>query len=166
MVYSRFAILTIDQELTETGYIIKVTTNHACHLWMRWTNITPVKHHSLSPERGASFDISTRYCFVGYHDNEQEEEGDTYTHTFIKEPWPHCETRWFYFIGQVSAGRSASDTAVFIKHRVAPEFGIILLEPWTVRKAPPPLGRILLEPWTTKKEPPPWDYIILEEWTS
>lgn len=120
MVMSRFAILTIHQENTATGYIITVTTNHACHLWLRWTNITPVKHHSLSPERGASFDISTRYCFVGYHDNEQEEAGDTYEHTFIKEPWPVCETRWFYFIGQVSAGASASDSAVFIKHRVQP----------------------------------------------
>lgn len=120
MVYSHWAIKSIWYEITATGYIVTITTNHPCHLWMRWTNITPVIHHHLSPERGASFDISTRYCFVGYHDNEQEEDGDTYEHTFIKEPWPVCETRWFYFIGQVSAGSSASDTAIFIKHRHQP----------------------------------------------
>lgn len=152
MVMSRFAVKTIEQENTETGYIITVTTNHPCHLWMRWTNITPVKHHSLSPERGASFNISTRYCFVGYHNNEQEEAGDTYEHTFIKEPWPICETRWFYFIGQVSAGRSPSDTAVFIKHRTAP----IL---------PPTFERLILEPWTVDTSPPDWTRLILEEWT-
>lgn len=152
MVMSRFAILTIEQENTATGYIITVTTNHKCHLWLRWTNITPVKHHHLSPERGASFDISTRYCFVGYHDNEQEEAGDTYEHTFIKEPWPVCETRWFYFIGQVSAGRSPSDSAVFIKHRIAP----ILPPTWT---------RLIKEPWTVESEQPPWIQIIDEHWT-
>lgn len=166
MVYTRFAIKTIDQELTATGYIIKVTTDHKCHLWLRWTNVEPVTHTTQAMERGAPVDLWTRYCFVAYHDNEQEEEGDTYDHTFIKEPWPSCETRWFYFCGQVSAAKSASDSAIFIKHRVAPEYALILLEPWSVTTEPPPMARVILEPWTATLEPPEFERTILEPWTS
>ncbi|GAI52757.1 unnamed protein product, partial [marine sediment metagenome] len=49
-----------------------------------------------------------------------EEAGDTLTHTFIKEPWPVCETRWFTFKGDVDTLWTASAGPIFKKHRVAP----------------------------------------------
>ncbi|GAH75535.1 unnamed protein product, partial [marine sediment metagenome] len=46
--------------------------------------------------------------------------GDTLTHTFYKEPWPICETRWFTFKGDVDTLWTASAGPIFKKHRVAP----------------------------------------------
>lgn len=120
MVYSRFAILTIDYTITATGYQIVVTTNHACHLWLRWTTFQPWRHIDTGWDRGAPVDKDLRICFVNFTDQEQEEAGDTYTHTFILEPWESCETRWFYFLGQVSASTSPSESAIFELHRVQP----------------------------------------------
>lgn len=56
------------------------------------------------------------FCFTAYTDNEQEEAGDTTIHTFIKHNWPHCQTRYFYFIGTRFGLPSPSTTPVFEKH--------------------------------------------------
>ncbi|GAI25453.1 unnamed protein product, partial [marine sediment metagenome] len=56
------------------------------------------------------------YCFDVYHDNEQEEAGDTLTHTFIKQNWPFCQTRSFYFIGTRDRFESPSESCIFHYH--------------------------------------------------
>lgn len=56
------------------------------------------------------------FCFVVYTDNEQEEAGDTLVHTFIKRPWPVCETRWFYFWGSIAGLTCQSTTSIFELH--------------------------------------------------
>lgn len=56
------------------------------------------------------------FCFTVYTDNEQEEEGDTYIHTFIKHDWPDCQTRYFYFVGERFGLPSPSTSPVFEKH--------------------------------------------------
>ncbi|GAH32453.1 unnamed protein product, partial [marine sediment metagenome] len=56
------------------------------------------------------------YCFTVYHDNEQEEAGDTLTHTFIKTPWSYCECRYFYFWGKAGDTVCQSDTPCFQLH--------------------------------------------------
>ena len=60
------------------------------------------------------------FCFDAYEDNEQEEAGDTLQHTFIKEPWPVCQTRFFYFHGTINGIASPSTSPILKKHRVAP----------------------------------------------
>ncbi|GAH84088.1 unnamed protein product, partial [marine sediment metagenome] len=53
-------------------------------------------------------------------DNEQEEAGDTLSHTWLKSNWPVCETRWFYFVGSQGGTPSVSETAIFKFHFPAP----------------------------------------------
>ena len=141
-------------------------TFHPCHLWMRWSTVEPQEHLIPVIVRGLPLKTDKRFCFVAYQDNEQTEGGDTYVHVFLKEPWPHCETRWFYFHGTMSAEYSPSTSAIFKKHREAPEFWRIILEPWTLDLEPPHLTRIILEPWTSTEEQPEWSLLFKEEWTS
>jgi hypothetical protein len=56
-------------------------------------------------------------CFTAYHDNEQEEAGDTLVHTFIKVDWPVCQTRYFYFYGSIAGEMCVSTSAVFALHK-------------------------------------------------
>lgn len=95
-------------------------TNYPCHLYLRWTNVEPQKHVNPVIVRGAVAGTYIDQCFVVYHDVEQNEPGDTTTHTFIVSPWPTCETRYFYFWGTVGGVLSPSASAIFSYHNVAP----------------------------------------------
>ena len=136
-----FAILDIVQTLTATGYQIVVYTNNPCHLFMRWTNVIPQIHILTKIERGAPVHKGTRYCFVAYKDNEQEEAGDTLEHTFIKEPWAVCETRWFYFFGTVNGVDSPSESAIFKKHRLGAPLEPLFEDQYTITPYWPPFTK-------------------------
>lgn len=99
------------------GFSLVIETDRPCHLYMRWTDTEPLKHPSVKFRRGISLMAGTRYCFVTFHENEQEEAGDTLIHTFIKKDWPVCETRWFYFIGTVAGEEQPSSSPIFHLHR-------------------------------------------------
>ncbi|MBA7535572.1 hypothetical protein ES705_27830 [subsurface metagenome] len=120
MTVPRWLLADIEHTLTATGYKHVVKTNVPCHLWLRWTLTHPHIHSKTVLIRGLRLKDDVRFCFVTYHDNEQEEAGDTLIHTFTKEPWPHCETRYFYFHGTIGGQISPSTTAIFTLHRIAP----------------------------------------------
>jgi len=163
---TNWAGLKIAQTLTATGYIITLTTNAPSHLWMRWTNLEPNPHLFLDWDRGTLTDKQKRLATCFWNNNEQEEEGDTLIHTFTKEPWPICETRWFFFFGTVQGNSSPSQTAIFKKHRLKAAPTLVIIEPWTVTYGPPPMERVILEPWTVTYGPPPMERVILEPWTT
>ncbi|MBA7659314.1 hypothetical protein ES703_67291 [subsurface metagenome] len=147
-----WALWDITYEITATGVKIKVQTWEACHLWMRWTLTYPEEHSIPVLKRGLFLHGDKRFCFVAYHDNEQEEAGDTTTHTFTKEPWPSCQTRYFYFHGRMGGTASPSTSAIFNYHRIeppTPPYILIILEHWTVDISPPDMTLVILEPWTS-----------------
>lgn len=111
-----FLVRTIAQEQLWDGYQITITTDVPCHLWMRWSIQKPWIHSVPSIRRGLAKHDDVYFCFTVYHDNEQEEAGDTLEHTFVKHDWPHCETRYFYFTGKIEGDEVASTTAIFKKH--------------------------------------------------
>jgi len=98
------------------GFTITVITDVACHLFMRWSTVQPQIHTIPRYIRGTYLHGDRYFCFVTQSDNKQEEAGDTYIHTFIKRPWPVCETRFFYFWGEVGGQTSVSTTAIFSLH--------------------------------------------------
>lgn len=112
----QWSLRDIQQEPTPTGQKITVYTDVPCHLWMRWSLKENLVHTVPALRRGIQVHCEPYFCFTAYHDNEQEEAGDTIIHTFIKEPWPDCETRWFYFWGTIGGEISPSTSAIFRKH--------------------------------------------------
>lgn len=120
---ANWCIIDVVQTLTSTGYKIWAVTNVPCHLYMFWTNQEPLKHDRTRIVRGLTIAAASQYCFVDWHQNEQEESGDTIFHTFIKEPWPECETRWYTFRALVNNDWSPSSAPIFKKHRLPPPFG-------------------------------------------
>lgn len=115
------SVRDVQQIKLRDGYQIVVTTDIPCHLWMRWSIIKPQRHSQPRLRRGIALHTDVYLCFVAYHDNEQEEAGDTLIHTFLKTAWPHCETRYFHFWGSVAGNTCRSTTALFKKHFTAPE---------------------------------------------
>lgn len=177
-----WAVLSMMFNELADGYEIIVTTDIPCHLFMRWSTSIPLKHGKAKVVRGLSVMSGTRFCFVAWTENEQEEAGDTYIHTFIKLGWAVCVTRWFYFTGTKQVEEMPSSTAVFWRHRTQTAFVQYFKEPWTAEIAPPPtFASKYLEPWTYLAPPPPtfvlkfiepwseWPYIpglyFLEPWS-
>lgn len=114
-----FVVRKITYTPTLTGYLVTCYTNNPCHLSLRWTSITPAKHVNPRLVRGAVVGTYIDQCFVAYTDIEQNEAGDTYTHTFTVDPWPYCETRYFYFWGTVDGNLSPSASCIFYYHSTA-----------------------------------------------
>lgn len=112
----RWSCRSVEQIILFDGYQIVVTTDVPCHLWMRWSTNPPQYHTVPSLRRGVYMHGNRYFCFTVYRDNEQEEAGDTLIHTFIKHNWPHCETRYFYFIGERFGLPSPSNSPCFEKH--------------------------------------------------
>ena len=120
MTTPRWTALTLNETVTPLGVKIVVTTDVPCHLWCRITTTPPLTHFHPITVRGVTRMADPYFCFDNYHDNEQEEPGDTLTHTFIKQPWPYCETRYFYFHGSIAAVPSPSTSPIFKYHRIQP----------------------------------------------
>jgi hypothetical protein len=159
-----WAVLDLIQTLTADGFKIVAITNNPCHLWMRWTVIKPQKHIKLQVIRGVTAQRLIDQCFVVYEDNEQEEDGDTLTHTFIKEPWAVCETRFFYFWGNVNGVLTKSATALFKKHRVS-DYALIIIETWEFDLNPPVMYHVIWEDWTYFIIPGDYSLKIKELWS-
>lgn len=108
--------------LTASGYRIITTTNIPVHQFLRWTITPPQKHVKPVIMRGTVAGTYIDQCFVVYYDIEQVEPGDTFTHTFIAEPWPVCQTRYFYFWATKLAQLMPSASPIYEKHRTAPTY--------------------------------------------
>jgi len=120
------AILAIEKSVTSTGMEIVVTTNVPCHLYATYSLEKPLRHDRSTTLRGLVVPSDTRWCFVNWTENEQAEEGDTIIHTFTKEPWITCETRYFVFRAKVDDVWVPTASPVFTIHREAgPETLII-----------------------------------------
>lgn len=117
---NHWALLDLQYEYLDYGYKLTATTDVPCHLYCRMTTTPPRKHSLPSMRRGLRITGDIRFCFVVYEDNEQNEAGDTLTHTWLKTPWPVCEDRWFYFVGEQGGAASVSETAIFKFHFPAP----------------------------------------------
>lgn len=115
------SVRDVQQIKLPDGYRIVAITDVPCHLWMRWSLVKPERHSQPRLRRGIALHTDVYLCFVAYHDNEQEEVGDTLEHTFVKHDWAHCETRYFHFWGSVAGNTCRSTTALFKKHFTAPE---------------------------------------------
>ncbi len=69
-----------------------------------------------SIRRGVAFAEDVRFCFTVFEDNEQFESGDTLEHTWWKEAWPVCTTKWLYIWGKRAGETCVSTTAPFKYH--------------------------------------------------
>jgi len=114
-----FVVRNITYTPILTGYLVTCYTNNPCHLSLRWTSTVPAKHVNPRMVRGAVVGTYIDQCFVAYKDIEQNEAGDTFTHTFTVDPWPYCETRYFYFWGTVDGNLSPSASCIFYYHSTA-----------------------------------------------
>lgn len=164
-----FSVRDIDFHPSITGVRIRVTTDVPCHLYVRLSYKPPWIHKKPSYRRGIWLNDDVRFCFTVFEDNEQNEWGSTTTHTFWKENWGPCRTKWLYLWAMVSGVACVSTSPLFKYHNTGidpvPPWGLIFMELWSALFPPPlEMGLIFKEYWG---EPPPeMALIFLEPWTS
>lgn len=98
------------------GFDITLVTDVPSHLYLYWTDKEPWVHRRASVQRGLAVPWHSYWCFVVWHIIEQEEAGDTTTHTFIWRGWQVCQTKWFRFHGTIAGQPSPSDSPIFHLH--------------------------------------------------
>lgn len=101
---------------SDTGVRIIITTDIACHAYLRVTATQPNLHKKVSLIRGLPLKEDIRFCFVVYDDYEQFEGGDTITHTFYLDSWPTCTTKWFYPFASIAGVFTVSTGPFFEYH--------------------------------------------------
>ncbi|MBA7580414.1 hypothetical protein ES708_22305 [subsurface metagenome] len=111
-----FSFRDVTWVLSLDSVTLTAVTDVPCHLYMRWTLTKPRIHKKASVRRGLTLMKDVRFCFVEYKDNQQQEEGDTLIHTFVKPNWPVCEIRHFYFWGYINEIVSDSTSPLFTLH--------------------------------------------------
>jgi len=109
-------ITAIEQAYISGGFQITIDTDVACHCWLRYTDIKPQIHFEPKRRRGIQIYTDYRFCFVAYHDLEQDEAGDTYHHTFTWTGWEVCNFKYFYFWATSWGEPMISTTCTFYKH--------------------------------------------------
>ena len=132
------------------GFVITVTTDIPCHLYMRLTTLQPQIHRVPRLRRGIALHTDLYFCFTTFDENEQAEPGDKLIHTFIKQNWPLNETRHFYFRGEISGVPSVSTSPIFSLTLSATDYFLSGPEEWSLITTPPPtMEQLVSEPWTS-----------------
>ena len=113
---NEFAVLDIAKHHFSNVILMILPTNNPCHLTCYVTSIEPLKHPTTRIVRGLSVPWGVYFCMVSWHAFEQEEAGDTLTHTFVIPEWSQYHRKWFTFRGTVSGEISPSVGPIF-EHR-------------------------------------------------
>lgn len=113
---------------------IACVTDIACHLWLRWTERPVGMHQRTTTKSGYPFLADPKYCLVEYNEVEQNEAGDTLSHTFNFAGWAECEWRWWYIVGYVAGEGSPSASCIFQAHYLEQEEAESLRHPDLLEK--------------------------------
>ncbi len=106
----------VDFHATTVGVRLRVWTDLPCRVRVRVSLRRPWVHMTPSLRRGVAFAEDVRFCFTVYSDVSQHESGETVIHTFYFTDWPACQTRWFYFFGNISGDTCLSTSPYFEFH--------------------------------------------------
>ncbi len=72
---------------TDGTLVVQIDTDLPAHAWLRWTDHPEWVHLRGELKRGALYMADPKYCFVAWHEVEQDEAGDTLHHTFTFDGW-------------------------------------------------------------------------------
>jgi len=94
------------------AWCVLATTDAPCHLWLRWTTWQPRRHPRARVLRGLPVIGDVYYCFVGYYDIEQQQDGDTLVHSFCV-PWlPSMALIHYYLHGTIAGVPAPSNSPI------------------------------------------------------
>ncbi len=111
-----FAILAIAYCHYLDNVRVRTTTNSAVHLTCHYTSVPPRIHKLPRFIRGIRMDGLGYWCFVASTAIEQDEAGDTKTHTFTIPDWYLPDIKYLVFTGTVLSLDSPSISPYF-KHQ-------------------------------------------------
>ena len=111
-----FAVLEVSYLHKPTSIVITCHTNNPCHLTLYYTDKEPVRHATSLVKRGLAIPWGAYFCFVSWKSVEQQEAGDTLTHTFEVPDWSYCQIKWLCFRGTVAEVLSPSVSALLKHH--------------------------------------------------
>jgi hypothetical protein len=115
-IYYPWWVTGIYHELTADGVKITINATTASQIYIVWTNIEPQLEQRWKIRRGIKIHCDPRFHLI--HPRLQAEDVDSGggVHYFTLEPWPICETRWFFFIVKLGPFWSKSNSFLYSFH--------------------------------------------------
>ena len=117
---TRWLLRTYTDSWVGNDKTIVVTTDRTVHCWLRWTARQPFLELDPEIRRGVAYYCHPKWRWWASIDVEQNEPGDTTTHTFSLPDWVDGEQRWYYFWGTIVGDLSPSNSPFFTETYVAP----------------------------------------------
>lgn len=117
---NKWAVMGVVTDYVDDNLRVKAYTDVPCHLTLYYTFKQPWTHREIASRRGLSAPWETYWCYVSWIQVEQEEEGDSETHTFLIPGLVTCQWIWYRFRGTIDGKNSPSDSPIFAKHIVTP----------------------------------------------
>lgn len=108
----RFLMTDYAHSWVEDQLYVWCTTDIASHLFLRWTAVDMKVHIHEKRIRGLDLMGDPKYCFVEWIEVEQNEVGDSLTHTFNFSGWAAGECRWWHFRAEVDGQPLESNTGI------------------------------------------------------
>ncbi len=110
-----FAVLEVSYLHYDASIVITCRTNNPCHLTCYYTDKQPLRHATSRIVRGLALPWGAYWCFVAWNSVEQQEAGDTLSHSFTIFDWSYCQSKWLCFRGTV-AGELSPSVSALLKH--------------------------------------------------
>jgi len=117
----KFLVIDYSYRCLELSISFVATTDVPCHLYLHLSNELPVLRRIPYKKRGADFFTSSVTCFVEAKLIEQNESGDTTTHTFTVPLIAYCQYIYFYLTGTQGSIPCTSISQIFSIHCSGPE---------------------------------------------
>lgn len=113
---ARFIITDYSHTWLDGVLYITIITDITCHVHLKWTDKETHVHLKTELDRGLLKLGDPYYCFVEFTIVDQNEPGDTFTHTFTWPGWATCYRRWYTFQATVAGIASPSNVPLFNVH--------------------------------------------------
>ena len=109
---SRFLLTDYAHSWVADSLFVWCQTDVSCHMFLRWTMVDMRIHLREKRIRGLNVEGNPKYCFVQWLEVEQNEPGDTLTHTFDFASWGPGQCRYWHFRAEISGIPSVSNTGI------------------------------------------------------
>lgn len=109
---SRWLIVSYVHSWAGNTILISCTTDNPCHLYLHHTDRHPTRAKLSDWDGGIGWMTRPRWAASEFTTVDQQQPGDTTTHTFSFDGWTPSSVRWWAITGTIAGAHSPSASPI------------------------------------------------------